>query len=109
VRVGNQAYTHVQNDLYGQILLSLLPLYVDARFPRNGKHQRDVRLVKQILQIIENLIDEPDAGLWEFRNLKQNHCYTYLFHWAGALAARKIGIAYKDLELSSLAEKIKVR
>lgn len=108
VRLGNQAYTHIQNDLYGQILLSLLPLYVDARFPREG-HHRDLGLIRQILKIIEVLIDEPDAGLWEFRNLKQNHCYTYLFHWAGALAARKIGLAYGDQELVQTSEKLRAR
>ena len=32
VRVGNQAYTHIQNDVYGQVLISLLPLYEDKRY-----------------------------------------------------------------------------
>jgi GH15 family glucan-1,4-alpha-glucosidase len=32
VRFGNQAYTHIQNDLYGQVLVSLLPLYAYKRF-----------------------------------------------------------------------------
>ncbi len=109
VRVGNQAYTHTQNDLYGQILLSLLPLYVDARFPRERSRAHDLTLVKQILSIIDRLIDEPDAGLWEFRNLNQNHCYTYLFHWAGALAARKIARFYNDESLMEMATKIRKR
>lgn len=109
VRVGNQAYTHIQNDLYGQILLSLLPLYVDARFPREKVPVQEMMLVHQILGIIDRLIEEPDAGLWEFRNLKQNHCYTYLFHWAGALAAKKIGRFYNDATLVKMADKIQKR
>ena len=32
VRIGNQAYEHIQNDIYGQVLISLLPLYTDHRF-----------------------------------------------------------------------------
>jgi len=32
VRIGNGAYTQIQNDVYGQILLSLLPLFIDHRF-----------------------------------------------------------------------------
>ena len=32
VRIGNQAVEHIQNDTYGQVLLSLLPLYTDRRF-----------------------------------------------------------------------------
>src|SRR5690606_18716830 len=75
VRVGNQAYEHIQNDVYGQILLSLLPLYVDQRFiaeERAGSRQ----LVYQVLSKISERIDEPDAGLWEFRDLQQYHAYT---------------------------------
>jgi GH15 family glucan-1,4-alpha-glucosidase len=32
VRIGNQASEHIQNDIYGQVLISLLPLYTDHRF-----------------------------------------------------------------------------
>jgi len=32
VRIGNDAYNHTQNDVYGQILVSLMPLFVDNRF-----------------------------------------------------------------------------
>src|SRR5690606_41868895 len=41
------------------------------------------------LRKMERLVNEADAGLWEFRNLSQVHCYTNLFHWAGASAAYK--------------------
>ncbi|TGN10062.1 glycoside hydrolase family 15 protein [Leptospira ilyithenensis] len=112
VRVGNQAYTHIQNDAYGQILLSLLPLYLDERLPdKNRYHNRT--LVKNILNQIEATMEEPDAGLWEFRNLSQNHCYTYLFHWAGAKATIKIAESLEDLDLKksalSLLDKSKLR
>jgi len=102
VRVGNQAHTHIQNDAYGQILLSLLPLYLDERLPdKNRYHNPD--LVKNILNQIEATMDEPDAGLWEFRNLSQKHCYTYLFHWAGAKATIKIADSLGDLNLKNTA------
>jgi glucoamylase len=44
-------------------------------------------------------MDEPDAGLWEFRNVKQVHTYTLLFHWAGCKSAIKIGNIMTDGEL----------
>lgn len=109
VRVGNQAYTHIQNDVYGQILLSLLPLYVDARFPKSTGHAPDIRLIAGILNIIDEIVDEPDAGLWEFRNKTQQHCYTYLFHWAGAKAAKKIGSFYNEPKLMRQADSIMQR
>ena len=37
VRIGNDAYAHIQNDVYGQVLASLLPLYIDKRFNHKAK------------------------------------------------------------------------
>ncbi len=91
VRFGNQAYTHIQNDLYGQVLVSLLPLYSDQRFTAKERSYAEP-LIYNLLHKIEETMDEKDAGLWEFRSLAQEHCYTYLFHWAGACAAAKIAI-----------------
>jgi glucoamylase len=56
-------------------------------------------LVTKLLTWIERTLDEPDAGLWEFRNVKQVHTYTLLFHWAGSNAASKISEIIKDDEL----------
>ncbi|MBL3655985.1 glycoside hydrolase family 15 protein [Fulvivirga sediminis] len=105
VRVGNQAYTHIQNDVYGQILASLMPLYVDQRFI-NLERSDSLNLVYDILQKIEDLMEEPDAGLWEFRTLSQYHCYTYLFHWAGAKAAKKIADKFDNEKIKTLADKV---
>ncbi|MDH5599582.1 MAG: glycoside hydrolase family 15 protein [Cyclobacteriaceae bacterium] len=105
VRIGNQAYTHIQNDVYGQILISLLPLYIDKRFI-NSERSDTLRLIFDILHKISTLMEEPDAGLWEFRNKEQYHCYTYLFHWAGAKAALKIGREFSNQSMIELSEKI---
>jgi GH15 family glucan-1,4-alpha-glucosidase len=95
VRFGNQAYTHIQNDLYGQVLVSLLPLYSDQRFTESER-SFSAPMILNLLEKIEATMHEKDAGLWEFRNLAQEHCYTFLFHWAGASAAAKIGIRLKN-------------
>ena len=95
VRFGNQAYTHIQNDLYGQVLVSLLPLYSDQRFTEEER-SNSKPMIMNLLNKIEATMNEKDAGLWEFRNLAQEHCYTFLFHWAGASAAAKIGIRLKS-------------
>ncbi|TRX48804.1 glycoside hydrolase family 15 protein [Fulvivirga sp. M361] len=105
VRVGNQAYTHIQNDVYGQILLALLPLFVDSRFI-NTERSDSLHLIYDVLKKIDELMEEPDAGLWEFRTLSQYHSYTYLFHWAGSSAAYKIGKMFKDEKITKLASKL---
>ncbi len=105
VRLGNQAYTHIQNDVYGQVLISLLPLYSDERFI-HSERIRSPQLINNTLNKIHEIMEEPDAGLWEFRNFSQYHCYTYLFHWAGAKAGHKIAQRLGDKKMALLADKV---
>lgn len=106
VRKGNAAFLQIQNDVYGQVLLSLLPLYVDNRITHSKRlESRD--LVMSVLNFIEQKLQSPDAGLWEFRNMQNRHCYTYLFHWAGASAAAKISAQLGESELARKALEIK--
>ncbi|MGZ3943560.1 MAG: glycoside hydrolase family 15 protein [Mucilaginibacter sp.] len=108
VRIGNQAYEHVQNDIYGQVMISLLPLYTDHRFIFNERKD-SARWVDFVLNKIEKTIDEKDAGIWEFRNIANIHCYSNLFQWAGACAAEKLArtIENKSLLRRALAMKRK--
>jgi GH15 family glucan-1,4-alpha-glucosidase len=107
VRIGNMAFDQVQNDVYGQVLVGLLPLFTDRRLAYAGENLHKP-LIERLLSWIEKTMDEPDAGLWEFRNVKQLHTYTLLFHWAGCQAAIKLGKIIMDEGLvkkaSSLAE-----
>ncbi len=105
VRVGNQAYEHIQNDVYGQVLVSLMPLFLDERLIQEDRKNL-LPLVSKILHKIEDTMYEPDAGLWEFRNKAQHHGYTFLFHWAGANAALKIARQYHDYQMMSTAERL---
>ena len=108
VRVGNDAYTHIQNDVYGQVLISLLPLYNDMRIIFSERFDAS-ELIYKTLKMIERTFDEKDAGLWEFRNLAQHHCYTYLFHWAGSCAAIKMAKVLQNEKIGELASKLKKR
>ena len=108
VRVGNQAYEHIQNDIYGQVLISMLPLYTDHRFifleRKDSAHWIEFLLAK-----IEATIDEKDAGIWEFRNMEDIHCYSNLFQWAGASAAEKMARTIDNKELIDRAVSLKER
>jgi GH15 family glucan-1,4-alpha-glucosidase len=98
VRIGNKAYEQIQNDVYGQILVGLMPLFIDKRL-NFAKKQSYRIMANRLLDCIGQTFDEPDAGLWEFRNVKQVHLYTMLFHWAGCKSAAKIGRVMVDGEL----------
>ncbi|WP_276348188.1 glycoside hydrolase family 15 protein [Daejeonella sp. JGW-45] len=108
VRVGNQAYEHIQNDIYGQVLISLLPLYVDHRFVFSERKD-SARWIDYLLTKVELTIDEKDAGIWEFRNIANTHCYSNLFQWAGCSAAEKMARAIGDEKLMQRAIALKER
>lgn len=105
IRIGNQAYEHIQNDVYGQALISLLPLYTDHRFVFRERTDSS-QWVSFLLNKIEQTIDEKDAGIWEFRNFANRHSYSNLFQWAGSNAALKIGIAIEDTQIQERAQKL---
>ncbi|WP_345211661.1 glycoside hydrolase family 15 protein [Mucilaginibacter gynuensis] len=108
VRVGNQAYEHIQNDIYGQVLISLLPLYTDHRFVFTERKD-SVRWIESLLGKIERTIDEKDAGIWEFRNMANVHCYSNLFQWAGCNAAAKMALTIGNQELVDRANSLRDR
>ncbi|MEL6925727.1 MAG: glycoside hydrolase family 15 protein, partial [Bacteroidota bacterium] len=105
VRIGNQAYEHTQNDVYGQVLVTLLPLFSDTRL-RYEDNSTLINLATHCLNLIEETMEEPDNGLWEFRGMNQLHCYTFLFHWAGSHAARKIALSLGDEAMADRAQKL---
>jgi GH15 family glucan-1,4-alpha-glucosidase len=108
VRIGNKAAHQIQNDVYGQVLVGLLPLFVDKRLSFSKKHAYKP-LIDRLLNSIEKTLEEPDAGLWEFRDVTQVHTYTLLFHWAGSKAAGKIGKIMNDTDLVFKASKLEDR
>jgi GH15 family glucan-1,4-alpha-glucosidase len=105
VRVGNKAYLQIQNDVYGQVLVGLLPLFIDKRLTYTKRHSYK-SLVDRLLHWIEKTMVEEDAGLWEFRSVKQVHTYTLLFHWAGCKSAIKIGQMMNDQDLINRASRL---
>jgi len=98
VRIGNNAGQQIQNDVYGQVLVSLLPLFIDNRLNYYDR-DRTLSMVKWLVSRIERTMDEPDAGIWEFSTIAQTHTYTFLFHWAGSRAALKIAELFGDESL----------
>lgn len=105
VRVGNQAYEHIQNDVYGQVMLTLLPFFTDLRLTgKTGKSLEETAW--HCLEMIEATMEEPDNGLWEFRGMSQLHTYTFLFHWAGSHAGKRIAAIIGDEKMDRYADKL---
>jgi GH15 family glucan-1,4-alpha-glucosidase len=104
VRIGNQAFEHIQNDIYGQVITTLLPFFTNELISITDR-QKYLPIISKLVKKIEETMEDPDNGLWEFRGLKQFHCYTYLFHWAGCKSAIKIATIFNDPILHDLASK----
>ena len=108
IRIGNDAYKQKQYDVFGQMILALEPLFTDSRVKKSGARP-PINLVHQILEQIDTCFDLPDSGIWEYRGKFQRHACSYLFHWAGALAAKKIAHQYGDKKLEEKAGKLSQR
>ena len=81
VRFGNDAYRHVQHDVYGQVVLSNAQAFFDRRLMR-PMDERDFARLEQVGERAFAVHREPDAGLWELRTRARVHTYSSLMCWA---------------------------
>ncbi len=95
VRVGNQAYEHLQNDVYGSVILAAAQIFFDQRLDQPG----NVRIFERLEAIGEQAVqvhDQPDAGLWEFRSISKVHTFSAVMCWAAcdrlARIAARLGL-----------------
>lgn len=81
VRVGNQAYLQVQNDVYGAVVLAATQAFFDERLARPGDGYLFEKL-EEIGSLALRHFERPDAGLWEYRGRLQVHTFSVLMCWA---------------------------
>jgi len=89
VRVGNQAYEHVQNDVYGSVILAATQAFFDDRLRAPGGGKLFERLERVGEQAVK-LFDQPDAGIWELRTRARVHTFSALMCWASCARLAKI-------------------
>ncbi len=81
VRRGNAAYTQVQHDCYGQIVMPTAQGFFDRRLLRMAD-DHDFEKLEQVGETAWAMHDQPDAGLWEFRTRQEVHTYSAVMCWA---------------------------
>lgn len=99
VRVGNAAYTQLQHDAYGQIILSNAQAFFDERLYRKATRE-DFTALEKIGERAWEMHDQPDAGLWEFRTRVSVHTYSSVMCWA---ACDRLGNIAESLGLDERA------
>jgi GH15 family glucan-1,4-alpha-glucosidase len=110
VRVGNAAYTQVQHDAYGQIVLSNAQAFFDERLFRKA-NGADFAGLEKVGERAWKSYDKPDAGLWEFRTRTSVHTYSAVMSWAAcdrlANIAAELGLAGRAKIWRRRADKIR--
>jgi len=89
VRVGNDAYSQVQNDGYGSVVLACTQAFFDRRLERPG----DAALFGRLELLGEQAVrrwNQPDAGLWELRTRNRVHTHSAVMCWAACDRLSKI-------------------
>jgi GH15 family glucan-1,4-alpha-glucosidase len=96
VRIGNQAHEHVQNDVYGSVIMASTHFFFDERLRHPGGGAMFERLELVGEQCLARF-DQPDAGIWEFRKRAEVHTHSAVMCWAGcdrlARIAQRLGRA----------------
>ncbi len=81
VRVGNSAYSQIQNDGYGSVILACAHSFFDQRLTKVGDEDL-LKLLERLGKQAINRWKMPDAGLWELRTRNEVHTFSSLMCWA---------------------------
>ncbi len=109
VRVGNAAAMHHQHDVFGEMVLALTPLFLDARF-REHATPPILDLVTRLSRRAIEVAGQPDAGIWEIRSEWRRQTFSSLMCWAAADRMSRIAAAHRPHlvdEFASTAARIR--
>jgi GH15 family glucan-1,4-alpha-glucosidase len=94
VRVGNNASTQFQLDVFGEVLDSALTA---ARNALAQEVDWDPDLVLAILDHLETVWDEPDNGIWEVRGPRRQFTHSKVMAWVAFDRAIRLAEEYHTL------------
>ncbi|MGA2350463.1 MAG: glycoside hydrolase family 15 protein [Terracidiphilus sp.] len=83
VRIGNGAALHSQNDIYGEMVLALTPIFLDERLSAE-RSPAALHLIEGLARRAISLAGVPDAGIWEYRTAMKPQTFSSLMCWAAA-------------------------
>jgi GH15 family glucan-1,4-alpha-glucosidase len=86
VRIGNDAATQLQLDIYGELVDSI---YLTNKYGDPISHEGWENLCNIVDWVSENW-DQPDEGIWETRGGRQDFTYSRLMCWVAIERAVRI-------------------
>ncbi len=110
VRIGNDAYTQKQNDIYGVLMDVIYHQFkIFATSLENSEFLWTI--VRSIVRIVEDNWHKPDKGIWEIRTEEKHFTFSKVLCWVavdrGISLARIIRKEKYAKQWQLLAEKIK--
>ena len=94
VRIGNQASTQFQLDVFGEVLDSALTAARNT-FPREVDWGSDLLLA--ILAHLEQVWEQPDDGIWEVRGPRRHFTHSKVMAWVAFDRAIRLAQDYRTL------------
>ncbi|WP_010518917.1 glycoside hydrolase family 15 protein [Croceivirga radicis] len=89
VRIGNAAYQQTQNDIYG-ILMDVIHEQV-CKFGTDLENCEELwGITKGIVWIVDKHWQEPDKGIWEFREEDRHFTFSKVLCWVAIDRAIKV-------------------
>lgn len=77
VRIGNGAAFHLQFDIYGELMDGI---YLYNKYGKPVTWEQWVA-IREILDYVMTIWQEPDMSIWEVRSRKQNYTYSKVMLW----------------------------
>ena len=77
VRIGNEAVSQFQGDIYGELMDAL---YLSNKYVSPTSYDVWVKIRARLEWICENW-QRPDAGIWEMRNRLEHFVYSKAMNW----------------------------
>jgi GH15 family glucan-1,4-alpha-glucosidase len=93
VRVGNAAARQRQNDVFGEMVLALAPIFFDERFSAERTHDT-LGLLIRLAEKAAAVAGTPDAGIWELRTSAAPQTFSNLMCWAGVDRMANVAARY---------------
>ncbi len=106
VRVGNQASTQFQLDVFGEVMDSAL---TSARNALSGESGFDQDLMLALMDHLETKWDQPDDGIWEVRGPRRHFTHSKVMAWVAFDRAIKLAEHHHALPLDRVEQWTNVR
>ena len=109
VRIGNSASLYTQNDVFGEMVLSLVPIFLDDRFSQD-RTKATLKLLEGLARKGVSVAGQPDAGIWEYRTAWKPQTFSSLMCWAAADRMGRVAAQHApslEQEFRAAAQKIR--